>query len=127
MKSTQIAGMLGREPVDQQGHFLDHGLIDLARYGFAAVALGKRDHADRERGPTDNVRPWRTASSRMRAIEAHQFRGSAADIKQDDAVCFWIEQLGAAGRRESRLGRGIDDFKLKSGFFGNARAKLLAV
>jgi hypothetical protein len=63
----------------------------------------------------------------MRAIKPHQFRRSATDIEQDDAARCRIEQLGAAGRRESRFGGGIDDFKFEPGFFRHSRAKLLAV
>ena len=42
---------------------------------------------------------------------------------RDHTRCRRIEQLGAACRRQPRLGCGIDDLKLKAGQFGNAIAE----
>src|SRR4029077_6244517 len=50
-----------------------------------------------------------------------------ADVEQNHARRRWIEQLGAAGRREPRLGRRIDDLELEAGLLGDAVAKNLAV
>ncbi len=62
-----------------------------------------------------------------RRVEPHQFGRAAADIEQDDAVDRRIEQFGAAGRGEPRLGRGIDDLEFEAGFLGDAAAEFLAV
>src|ERR1700683_4639548 len=50
-----------------------------------------------------------------------------ADVEQDDARRRRIEQLGAAGRRQPRLGRRIDDLELETGLLGDALAERLAV
>ena len=59
--------------------------------------------------------------------QPHQLRRTAADIEEDDAGRGGIEQLGAAGRRQPCLGRGIDDLELEAGLLGDAGAEFFAV
>ena len=119
--------MGGGEFFDEDRDLVDHGLVGRRRHDMAAVALGQRDDADRQRRPADDVRLRRPAPAGARTAEPHQFRRAAADVEQDDARRRRIEQLGAAGRRQPRLGRRIDDLKLETGLFGDALAECLAV
>ena len=102
-------------------------MVDLARHDGAAVALGERDHADRQRGPADDVGLRRSATHAVGPVEPHHFRRPAADIKQDDTGSGRIEQLGAAGCGQSRFGRRVHDLKFEAGLLGDAGAKLVAV
>ena len=119
--------MLGEEPVEQRGDLGDHCRIDLARDQVSAVALGERDHADRKRHPGLDPGHRRTAPRRRRPLEADQFRGAAADVEQEHAIGLRVDQRGAAGGRQPRLGLAIDDLQLEPDLLGDAGAEFGAV
>ena len=127
VKIGEIAAVRVCELLHERGDLVDHRVIDVARHRGAAVTLGERDDADRQRGPADDLRLRRSAASAVRPAEPHQLGRAAADIEQDDAASGRIEQLGATGRRQSRLGRRIDDFEFEAGLVGDAGAELLAI
>jgi hypothetical protein len=106
------AAIRGGEAIDVGRDFLDHGRKQFAAHGHAAVALGKRHHADRDRGPGANLRVRRAIARGQRRAEQHQLGGAAADVEQDDALGMRIDQRRAAGGGEPRLGLAVDDFQL---------------
>ena len=66
VEAVEIAVIVG-EFVDESGDIFDHGVVDLARNDFAAISLGERNDADRQRCPTDDVGRGRTAGGLRRS------------------------------------------------------------
>ena len=120
--------MIGREPVDEGGDLFHHGVVDFARHDVAAVTLGKRDDADRQRRPADDVGRRRPAPAVARPALSRTSSDDPPPISNRMTPGRRrIEQFGAAGRRQPRLGRGIDDFQFEAGLLGDAGAEFLAV
>ena len=127
VETVEIA-VVGRERVDEGCDLRHHRIVAIARHDFAAVALGECDDANRQRGPADDIGRRRASPTVFRGpVEPHQFRRPAADVEQNDARCGGIEQLGATGRGEPRLGGGVDDLQFDARLPGDAAAELFAV
>ena len=106
--------------------FVDHHrFIGFARDGHAAVALGQRHHAMRQRDPAADLRRRRTLPCALRAIEANEF-GGATD-EEHDAVCLRIEQRRATGGGERRFGLAVDDLQRQTDFWRRRARNSLAV
>ena len=91
------------------------------------MALGERDHADRQRHPGFDLGQRRAAPRRRRPLEANQFRGAAADVEQEHAVGLRVDQRGAAGGRQPRFSLTIDDFQLEPDLLGDPSTKFRPV
>jgi hypothetical protein len=64
--------VLGDKAIDVDRDLRDHGLVDLAGDGMAAVTFGQRHHADRDRDPGLDLRQRRATPRSARAAEPHQ-------------------------------------------------------
>ena len=106
-------------------HPFEHGMID----PFAAMALGERDDADRQRLPAPDA--LGKASSRLTRpvleVEPDQFARPAADIEKHCARRRRVDERSAAGDRETRLGLARDDLKAEAGLVPDAIDECQAV
>ena len=127
MHALDRAAVLRGEAVDVLRDLRDHRLEAFARDRDAAVTLGQRHDAHRQRNPGFDLRMRRTVLDRRHAAEPHQFRRAAADVEQDHALRRRIDQRRAAGRRKPRLGLAIDDLKLDADLLAHPRQEFVAV
>ena len=102
------------EAVEQRFHMADHGAERLAGHFAAAEFFSKRHHADRQRGPSDDM-----AGEARRAlppdIDQRDLGRTAPDVEQHDALSVALDQRAAAGHGEPRLGLPVDDFERQAG------------
>ena len=61
------------------------------------------------------------------ALDPDQFGRSAADIEQDGAAAFWVEQRRAADHGQRCFGLAIDHFQLDAGFLCHTVAKMFGI
>jgi hypothetical protein len=91
------------------------------------MAFCHRYHAHGQRRPGLHGRNRRAAIGRRAASEECEFRGAAADVEQDRAVCTGIEQRSAAMCSQPCFGFPVDDLQLQSGRGTHAAKKIAAV
>ena len=127
MHAGEIAAVLGRELADPLRHLGDHRLEHRAGDRVAAMPLGQRHHAERDRYPALDGGLGRPAPRRRAAPEPHQLGGAAADVEQDDALGVGVDQRRAAGRGEGGLGLAVDDLEVEPDLAQDAGVELVAV
>ena len=127
MNRSIIAGCCGGEAIDEDRDLGDHGLVDVARHRDAAVALGERHHADRQRRPGLDLRqrrPARPAPGRPSRTNSDDPPPISNRITPDACGSISGVQPVAA---ELGLGLAVDDLELEPDLVGDAGAKFLAI
>ena len=89
----------------------------------------RSDHADRQRHPgADAVGHAPAAAIAAPAeVDPDEFRRAAADVEEEDAGGVRIDQRGAAGDRQARLGLARDDLEGQAGLGAHALDEFGAV
>src|SRR5262249_47576267 len=122
-----VSTVFAHEWRDKRGDLLHHRLVTFTTDSNAAIALGQRHHAVRDRGPTADLRQGWSSAALLRASKPHYLRRAAADIEQNRAISLRIDQRRAASCSEPRFRLAIDDFERKAQFVRDTTEKLHAV
>ena len=93
---------------------------------LAAMTLGQRDDADRQRGPVGDV-VGKAAEAILADADDGDFRRAAADIEKHDGTRFASDQRRAAGYGKPRFGLAVDDLELEAGLGHHALEEGLAI
>ena len=87
--------------------------------------LGQGDDAERDRHP--GLDPRRRVLLVRIALDPDQFGRAAADVEQDGAPPFGVEQRRAADHGERRLGLAVDHLEPDAGLGGDPVAKAVGI